>query len=74
MPVPSMLRSYALDWHRRQQPRGHAGRSEQELLALREALISPEEVNAFIDELWPEERERWAKDPIPPYEEGGPAP
>lgn len=65
MPVPALLRTYAKEWARLARDEQRA----QSPLALREDLVSQEEVRRLLASVWPEERERWAKDPIPPYEQ-----
>lgn len=66
VPMPAILLEYALECrklHRERQADPLAFRS------LREDLVAQEEVRALIASIWPEERDRWAKDPIPPYEQ-----
>ena len=55
MPVPAILRSYAKEWRKSQVPQCSVPRSEQEVLALREELITPDEVRDLIASLWPDE-------------------
>lgn len=68
MPVPALLRTYAKEWARLSVEQQRSQRP----LALREDLVSQEEVRTLLASIWPEERERWAKDPIPPYEQEAP--
>jgi hypothetical protein len=63
MPAPSVLRSHAREWtrlakHQRPQPP-----------QLREDLLSLDELRQLQMQIWPEERDRLLKDPVPPYEE-----
>lgn len=65
-PVPALLRDLATHWVTRQREEQRRARP-QHPLALREDLVSQEEVRQLLASIWPEERDRWAKDPIPPY-------
>lgn len=67
MPPPATLRSHAREWtklHTKSPP----SMSHEEYLQLREAQMPLEHIRELIGNIWPEEHERWAKDPIPPYE------
>lgn len=63
-PVPAILRGYAKDWTR--MAKSQQQHSTNEVLALREASLSHEEIAAFIASVWPESR---LKDPIPAYDQ-----
>lgn len=66
VPMPAILLEYALEC--RKLHREHQS-DPPPLRRLREDLVSQEEVRRLLASVWPEERDRWAKDPIPPYEE-----
>jgi hypothetical protein len=61
-PVPVVLRDYARDWMEKQKYEAPA--STEQLLQLREELVSPEEVKALIASIWPN-GETPAPPPIP---------
>ena len=68
-PMPAVLLEYVKEyrwWQREATQRPPPPRQ------IREDLVSQEEVRRLLASIWPEERERWAKDPIPPYEEDVP--
>ena len=54
MPVPAILRAYAKEWQQSQRIREQASVEEGDRLALREALVDPEEVRRLIASVWPE--------------------
>lgn len=71
LPAPAVFRGYAREWVR-QHTKPPASMSNAEFLQLREEQVSVDEIRELIASVWPEERERWDKDPIPRYEgEGG---
>src|SRR5262245_16669030 len=70
MPVPALLRSYGKAWLQ-QAGQQRPAMSATEFLAIREENVSLEEIRCLLAEVWPEERERWAKEPIPPYTHEG---
>lgn len=63
MPVPSMLRNHARAWTRLSQ------RPRPQPLQIREDLLSLDQLRQLQMQIWPEERDRLLKDPIPRYEE-----
>lgn len=54
MPVPTILRGYAKEWLKRQREQEEVAQTAQELLALREASVSSEEVQVLIHQVWPD--------------------
>lgn len=68
MPPPAIIRGFALDYLEqcRQLAREEARRAEERQLL--EPQLQLEELRALQLGIWPEERDRLIKDPIPPYE------
>ena len=52
MPVPAIVRSYAKDWQQKQRILPPS-MPDAELLALREAMITPEEIHQLIQSALP---------------------
>ncbi|HEY5869931.1 MAG TPA: hypothetical protein VI542_30925, partial [Candidatus Tectomicrobia bacterium] len=66
-PKPVQFRAYAREWQQKCRHTLQQQRGTQDTLAVRETLVSPEEVRALIATIWPEENNGRRREPKPKH-------